>query len=192
MSRVTRSRARHAAVVRAVAVAVCGLLLTGCSLLGKDSGTVAAETVTPAPTTPSGPALPAAAKATTNDGAIAFTKHWFATYNHAIANLNSAEIDTVSDKACVFCQRAKQTIETLKSQSRTVSGGETTITNVKLIRGDKNGMRLDCAYDQKASSILDGTGAKVTSAKAKKSGKMLIAVKWTGTQWTMLDVAVLS
>ena len=136
--------------------------------------------------------MPAAAEATTNAGAQAFVTFWFSTYNHAQSKLNSEELTAVSDKSCVFCNRAKQLIQDLKGNSRTVSGGEITISNYKLIRGNKDGMRLDVVYDQKAGSVLDGTGAKIASAKAKKSGKMLIALKWTGTRWTMLDVAVMS
>jgi hypothetical protein len=187
----------RSAVRRSAVVAVCGLLLVGCSTpaannTGPDTGH-AADTISMSTAPPSGPALPAAAKATTNAGAEAFVNHWFASYNHALANLNSDELTPISDPACVFCQRAKSTIENLKTNHRTVSGGETTIANVKLIRGNSGpaGMRLDCTYDQKASSILDGTGAKITNGAAKKTGHMLVAIKWTGKQWTMLDIAVL-
>lgn len=192
MNRTGRSGARRGAVVRAGLVATCGVLLAGCSVLGPGPTSASAETLSPSGTRPSGPAIPAAAKATTNAGAEAFVKYWFTTYNHALLNLNADELTPISDQACVFCNRAKQTIEDLTANGRTVSGGETTISNVKLIRGGPDGMRLDCAYDQTASSILDGTGAKITSAPAKKSGKLLVAIKWTGSQWTALDIAVLS
>lgn len=192
MNRIGRSATRWGAVVQAAAVAGYGVLLAGCSPLGQDQPSASTGTPASSTTSPSGPSMPAAAKATTNTGAQAFVKHWFTTYNHALVNINSDELAPISDKACTFCNRAKDTIEDLKANSRSVSGGETTISNVKRIRGDTNGMRLDCTYDQKASSIMDGTGAKITSAKAKKSGKMLVAIKWTGSQWTMLDVAVLS
>jgi hypothetical protein len=60
------------------------------------------------------------------------------------------------------------------------------------VRGDASGTRLDCVYDQATSSLLDGTGTKISTVKAKKSGKMAVAVKWTGTQWTMLEVVIFS
>jgi hypothetical protein len=192
MNRTGRSAAGRGAVAQAAVVAACGMLLAGCSTVGQGSPSASAETLSPSSAKPSGPAMPAAAKATTNAGAEAFVRHWFATYNHALSNLNADELAPISDQTCVFCNRAKQTIEDLAAKSRTVSGGGTTISNVKLIRGGAGGMRLDCAYDQSASSILDGTGATITSSPAKKSGKMLLAIKWTGSQWTMLDVAVLS
>lgn len=187
MDRVGRSAGwRGPAVVIAVT-----MLVAGCALPWKDPAPpVAAETAisTPSPS----PTMPAAARTTSNAGAIAFVRYWFSVYNHATWTLTSAELTPISDSSCVFCNRAKQTVESLRAGDRRVEGGRLTVANVKLIRGGTSGMRLDCAYDQEASSILDEGGTKLSTEKAKKSAKMLVAVTWTGKQWTMLDVVILS
>jgi len=198
--RSARSTAVRAAGMRTAGVRTAGaigaaLLLAGCSLLGggkEATPSVSAETVTPAATASPSPTMPAAARATSNAGAEAFVSHWFRAYSHATWERTSAELTPISDPTCVFCNNAKKTIEGLKANDRRVEGGLTTISNFKRAQGAAGTMRLDCSYDQAASSILDAAGSKLSTSKATKSGKMLVALKWTGKQWTVLEIVILT
>jgi len=150
--------------------------------------------VTPTPTvTPSpSPTLPAAAGKPTRTSAAAFTKHWFAAYNHATWSLTSAELKPLSDPKCVFCNRAMKTVDSLKAANHRVEGGRITFASVRATSGTpEKGMRVETLYDQVAATVLDANGAKVSTSPAAKGAKMLVAVRWTGKQWVVLDVVLL-
>jgi hypothetical protein len=177
--------------------AVLASTLTGCSLLGGSGSTpsVAADTPTPsASTKPSpSPTVPPNAKAATRDSAVRFVYYWFAAYNHATWELTSAELTPISDPPCVFCNRAKQTIDQLKTDGRRAEGGRVTLTAARAVVGTpEKGLRVNVTYNQAASSILDSSGATLSTKPAVTAGQLAVALKWNGKAWVAQEIVIFS
>lgn len=184
-------RRRTVAGVTAAAAALSGpLFLAGCS---KDEAPAAAVvTATPTPTPSPSPTLPATAKQATKSSAVAFTYYWFAAYSHATWALTPDELKAVSDPTCSFCNKAIQNITALKDGERTVEGGRITITDAKATSGTPaKGMRIDGVYDQAASTVKNSSGGAISTNPGIKGARVLVAVKWTGSKWVVLDVVLL-
>lgn len=110
-------------------------VLSGCS------GDGGASTPTPSPTptstsptaspTPQPPAMPEAARAHTEAGAIAFVEHYLALINYATASLDVAPVVAASLPGCKGCAAGAEGISRIKRENGTIIGGKTTATDMK-------------------------------------------------------------
>lgn len=88
---------------------------------------------------PSAPVLPAAARAKTKAGAIAFAKHYVQLINHAQSTGDTAPLRAVEAATCPSCKQLRSTIEALYATGAKVAGGEWVIRGLTPIRNPASG-----------------------------------------------------
>lgn len=120
-------------------------VLSGCS------GDGGASTPTPSPTptstsptaspTPQPPAMPEAARAHTEAGAIAFVEHYWHIVNYSLRSPDLQALKALSMNGCRGCMGGIQTLQDIKSSGGTINGGDATITDLKA-RGYRAGNQI--------------------------------------------------
>ena len=131
----TRVGTALAAAVALLSVSAC----TGEEPAGGDPTTSAPSpraTSSPTPT-PVAPTIPPEATEHSADGAAAFVKYYIAVFNHAEANLEVSDIESLTSPACTSCQRMIRRLRAIRKNGG--SSGDPnwspTITSSQLISG---------------------------------------------------------
>jgi hypothetical protein len=173
----------------ALALAVTCLIagLTGCS-----EGDPEPEATTPAVRVTPGipaPALPAAAKANTPDGAVAFFKHFVAVYNYSYATNDSSAIKTVSVPTCVFCHGIEQNADLSAKLKVRTEGGAMVVDETKVAKGDAaNGAIVIGEVTQGTSQSFDSAGKKIAAHSSARKLELTALARWVDNRWKMTDV----
>lgn len=196
MGRVLASHARATIVTVGAAAAV---LLAGCSdgagaQPGPSRGgpssraTTSTSTASASPTTtaePSGTAsvaVPAAARAHTDEGAKAFAKYYYETAATSYVTLQTAPLLFLSLPSCVGCRAMVRAVDKQREVGEHLEAASLTIKLVELRSSAKGRAEVDVAGSEKPVRVIDQQGnvVRTTNAGVVTFRTQLI---WTPEGW---------
>jgi len=201
MGRVLASHARAVIVTVSAAAAV---LLSGCSdgagaQPGPSSGgppshpATSTSTGSASPATTSSPsgtasvAVPAAARAHTKEGALAFAKFYYEMLGDSQYRADSSGLRQLSTESCVACQAFARKADSMRargqhldSRSLQIAGAQVTPASVQ------NGFIVDVLGDDRPSKVLSQDGSVVSASQGAKL-TFRTQVLWTSGAWKVSD-----
>lgn len=199
MGRVLASHARTTIVTVSAAAAV---LLAGCSdgagaQPGPSSGgppsraTTSTSTASTSPTATASPsgtasvAVPAAARAHTDEGAKAFARFYFSTASRAAVRLDTSQLRAVSSASCTGCSAFVELIEKYRSEGTHIDRDALRVTDVS-VRPSPNeaGIPLDVLATDGPKKLVGATGGIVQEFQQSRLF-FEVTVRWVGGRWTM-------
>jgi hypothetical protein len=148
------------------------------------------ESSTPTPTKAADVALevPEAARAKTTEGAIEFTKFYFAQVNEAFATGEYLPLVKITSSSCIVCRQTIGDIAFAWARG-SIKGGAFTLKDVTSVKESGDLHSLSFSYDEEAYSELDHKGSTVWEAEAKKGLPTVVQIKWVDGAWQMAQLA---
>ena len=199
MGRVLASHARATIVTVSAAAAV---LLSGCSDGAgaqpgpsrggpTSSATSSASAASSSPTTTASPtgtasvAVPAAARAHTDEGAKAFARFYFSTASRAVVRPDTSQLRALSSASCTGCSAFVELIEKYKGEGTHIDRDALRVTDVS-VRPSSNeaGIPLDVLATDGPKKLVGASGVIVQEFQQSKLF-FEVTVRWAGGRWTM-------
>jgi hypothetical protein len=113
-----------------LAIIALGLVLVLASCGGDPVADPTSTPSRPMSTVPTPPAMPAAAKANTKAGAIAFVRYYVETLDFAVSTGDVSSLRAAADSGCASCADVEKGLEGIYNSGATISGGLWTIDHV--------------------------------------------------------------
>ena len=154
------------------------LLFAGCT---EDKPKEPDPTTKPSPTA-TVPSMPADATEGTDEGAIAFVKHYIDVFNYASNTGDVKELQKLSDPGCESCEKYLTTIETAHAEGADVDGFGWTVDDV--IAGD--GSTFDLAIRSKKYRTKDAADSEWGVVLAAKY-EFVVELSRRGSRWTISE-----
>ncbi|WP_211254680.1 DUF6318 family protein [Knoellia aerolata] len=147
-------------------------------------------TATPSPSTTASINIPAAARANTDAGAIAFVRFWFDRVNEAFMTPNPSLIPALSSPSCRSCSNlADNPVQYAAKGQRVKPAPFKPLRDVKSLGADSLGQyRVSFTLAQNAVSVVDSSGKVVESQKASSAVRIALLSR-KGEQWVMQGLA---
>lgn len=143
-------------------------------------------TATPNPT--ASVVVPAAARAHTEAGAIAFASFFMSEADRAFVVSDSSAIEALSGPSCEGCQDTiKGVAEQKAAGQRQVKPSLTVLATNPLPGGTADALDVQVQVRSDAVDIVDRTGKKVNSTE-KGQGVYRVAAVWANDRWTAADM----
>jgi hypothetical protein len=127
--------------------------------------------------------MPAAAKAKTKAGAIAFARHYIELINHAQATGDVAPLTGVEKNGCASCGRANGVIQSLYRQGGSIRGGAFEIDAVDALKLPARDAYLVEVALHFGPQHIDWPDPKQDQDLAGGRGPMNVNVVWDGSAW---------
>lgn len=135
------------------------------------------------------PVLPAVAKTETKEGAIAFSRYWFAVLNYAYETGDVSLFDELSPASCKSCQQVRKVISDWHSDGRWLVGGNISTPAVSTtFKKDVSG-RYQVAVQVRQAPVsymrADGTLARKDPLAPDQGNLLFVAFEegsWTVTE----------
>lgn len=190
-------RAQRAKVVAAGLVAVA--VVSGGSADGDDPPTASASassssasvspsvTATPSPSE-TGPAIPKAAQAHTEAGAVAFFKFFVDQVNESYMTPRDDLIPLHSETDCQSCKALNEQATELVSEKQRSDKPPFSATAVSVQPSPIDRVRINLTMVTNPVIVLDASGAEV-SRQAKASEPRTAVISWKGGRWLVYAVA---
>lgn len=193
------------------AAALAGALtlgLSGCNAGEKDPTPTASptgsasSTESPSPTSsgsgavPGSPSpsvsvsVPAAARAHTEAGAIEFAKFYLMEMDRAFIEADGSVVSALAGPSCEGCDVTIKGVEELKTEGlHQVRPSLTVVATNPLPGGDADNHEIQVQTRAAEVDIVNSAG-KVDSSTDSGPAVYRFALRWTGGQWTVLDLGL--
>ena len=165
---------------------------TGSSTTSKPTTSSAAPTTpeTSATTTAAtDPNVPAAARAKTADGAVAFTSYFLTQANAAYKQLKPELLSPLVRPACKTCSAMTAQIQAYIAQGQRLEGDFVTPTFVTIAQIDGDDAKTFMSTDTKATKVVDANGATIRQIAPNKANGSIF-LKFTASGWQIEDFKV--
>jgi hypothetical protein len=128
------------------------------------------------------PKLPNEAKKHTTRGGIAFTRHYFATVNHAFRTGRTQELGNLTAPTCEICRSTIGDVVYAYQRGK-IRGGDITIKEVTL--PDQDGVIANQYVIYKIAKYeeLGESGKVLHSVPAKAEASIVVKLKWADGAW---------
>lgn len=182
---------KHAAVVLGLALV---LLASGCSDDGGASPTlppITASLTVSASATPSPTAsatLSAAPFPNTPQGAAAFARVVYAEIDRAYASRNEEILRAIFEPGCTACNNYIGTIERMKEDSLTFTGGTSVVLSAETPGGQTGLVTVSTRSDYKGIIFRDPAGKVVASEPAGEVQDQM-TLRRVGDSWTVAQIS---
>jgi hypothetical protein len=186
---------------------MASMLVAGCGGDNKpqassSSAASSSPTTTAAPTTSASPAasagptidpnIPAAARAHTPAGAIAFVRYFYAQVNIAWSKPKAGLISSLSATTCKSCAALEGTAADLIKKGQHYDGPPVTIVSVdhlgEVVTGNPE---ILVQFTQEHRNVIDGAG-HVALTDQRKPGKFVATLGWSSRGWSVATVKSLA
>lgn len=196
--------------VCAVLVALTLLPVTACTGGGTTPGATAAPepssptaSLTPTPTASYKPAdasgraqnvpvpvLPAAAKAETKEGAIAFASYWFSVLSYGYETGELAEFEAITAPACEPCAKAKSVINAWHTEGRWLVGGKITTPSLssEFVPDAEATYQVVVQAQQTPLTYMRQDASVARSDPQPDDTGNLLFINFSGGKWTVVNV----
>jgi hypothetical protein len=136
------------------------------------------------------PVLPAAAKAETKEGAIAFAGYWFKVLSYSYETGDLKLLESVTSQSCGPCEKAKKVISAWYEEGRWLVGGKisTPAIETTFSKGADTNYKVAVQAHQVPLTYVraDGTVSK-TDPKGDDTGNLLL-ISYRDAAWHLNDV----
>lgn len=200
MGRVLASHARATIVTVGAAAA---FLLAGCSdgagaQPGPSSGgpplssTTSTSTASTPPTTTSSPsgtssvAVPAAARAHTDEGAKAFARFYTEAMDRATVSADSAPLRALTDPNCAACAGIVEVVDGYRSRGEHQERTSIVLGASKVVSSSPKGVEVDVLAEDKPHRVVRRDGSVVSTSPGAKIN-FRHTVSWVATGWLVTD-----
>ena len=151
-----------------------------------------ATSITSRPSTPpTDPNVPAAAKAQTTDGAIAFTQYFFDSVNTSWTKPEAGRLPALFTPTCSSCQNFENNAAKYVRENTRYNKTPLEILEVSshgpAVEGPKQ--TVDAVIHQVAASIVDASGKSVSNAEEQR-GIFVSDLVWQGDGWKLTSIKV--
>ena len=192
------------AVVTLIAAACGGGAAEPPSTSSLASVPVSSATATPAvsPTSPatSGPnlppgerppAMPAAAKQHTQEGALAFAGYFYQVFDFSLRTMTTKALRSLSSDTCGSCQTHIKSIDDLGAERGHIQGGRIILRSIKRVTGTAD-VKADVTFlvrvDQEALVEIHANGSSGGSTELTKATNYLF-LSWLGSAWRTIEIS---
>ena len=156
------------------------------------TATSATSTTTSAPSTAAtDPNVPAAARAQTTDGAIAFTKYFFDLVNTSWTKPESGRLPALFTPTCSSCQNFENNAAKYVRENTRYNKTPLEILEVSshgpAVEGPKQ--TVDAVVHQVPASVVDASGKSVSNAEERR-GIFVSDLVWQGDGWKLTSIKV--
>src|SRR6476620_9928084 len=182
MGRVLASHARATIVTVSAAAAV---LLSGCSDGGgaqpgpsrggpTSSATRSPSAASTSPTTTASPsgtasvAVPAAARAHTDEGAKAFAEFYTATMDRATVSADSAALRALTDPTCAACSGIVEVVDGYRSRGEHQERTSLTLGASEVVSSSPQRVKVDVLAEDKPHRVVRRDGSVVSTSPGAK------------------------
>lgn len=185
--------------MRAIGLIVTtGLALSACTSSPPDPEASASSadeptpvaSASPSPTAPAKPERPEAMNRKDAEGAAAAAEYFIELYPYVMATGDIEEFESMSHRACGFCEDALEDIARFEAEEQTYAGGETSAEVLtSYARDDLTGIYpFDMLIEQEASEVADSKGAEVSSA-SRSSSEVRVEMGRRDGVWVVIEIA---
>ncbi|WP_436002924.1 DUF6318 family protein [Knoellia sp. LjRoot47] len=135
----------------------------------------------------SGAEVPAAAKARTEAGALAFLDFFVAEVNRGQTSPGSVDLSTLSDKDCIACKKLQGNLQEYVDNGWSVKQAPVVISNAALANApNEERVIVNFTYKQlPVAYYKDGTEVGKLKATTTKNAA---ALRWGGAAWQIYDM----
>lgn len=158
---------------------------TSTSPSGSSSAT---GSVTPSPS--ASVTVPSAARVNTNEGAVAFGKHFITELDRAYVSTDSSQVRNLSSGSCGGCKAVIVAIDGLRGDGVHQAKPAVTIAGAQFVAID-GAPAVDVFASYASVPRIDATGKQVTPGRAEKVAYRL-SVIWSGQNWQVVETDVLN
>jgi len=131
--------------------------------------------------------VPDAAKKQTPAGEEAFTRHFFATVNHAFASGKTDALVPLSAPTCQICRATIGDISYAFARGQ-IRGGDVTIQKIGPVKKADGFSNRLVTYSEEKYEEVDGAGKVLYAQPAKKGYQMVVKLTWTGSGWQVAQL----
>ena len=161
---------------------------------------VSSATATPAVSPTSGPnvrpgerppAMPAAAKQHTQEGALAFAGYFYQVFDFSLRTMTTKALRSLSSDTCGSCQTHIKSIDALGAERGHVQGGRIILKSIKRVTGRAD-VKADVTFlvrvDQEALVEIHANGSSGGSTELTKAANYLF-LSWLGSAWRTIEIS---
>lgn len=138
------------------------------------------------------PTVPEAAREQSEEGAVAFTEHFFEALNDAYASGETDDLAKLSDPACIICRQTVGDIAFAYARGE-VEGGAVEVSDVTDVTPEAaaEGLRsLTLKYSAEAYREVSSSGDQMFDSPAKNDIDFVAQVQWNADEerWLMRQI----
>jgi len=188
------------AVVTFVAAACGGSAAEPTSTSSLASVPFSSATATPAVSPTNGPnvrpgerppAMPAAAKQHTQEGALAFAGYFYQVFDFSLRTMTTKALRSLSSDTCGSCQTHIKSIDDLGAERGHIQGGRIILRSIKRVTGTAD-VKADVTFlvrvDQEALVEIHANGSSGGSTELTKAANYLF-LSWLGSAWRTIEIS---
>lgn len=144
----------------------------------------------PSPTAPAKPERPEAMNRKDAEGAAAAAEYFIELYPYVMATGDIEEFESMSHRACGFCEDALEQARAIDESAWVYTGGESSVsvTQIYLRDGVTGIFPIDVEISQKSSRVEDRGGEEIYSVESKAFDRR-VEVGRRGGEWVVVTVA---
>ena len=188
------------AVVTLVAAACGGSAAELPSTSSVASGPVSSAISTPAVSPTSGPkvrpgerppAMPAAAKQHTQEGALAFAGYFIRALDWSIATTDPTSLEAMSAPECKACHSYITELNKLRAEGGRIQGGRITLSSASADpspRDRPSEYQIAVKYVQDPDYVIRPSSLPSPDGTASKTYRSLVLLRWITTAWQTVEL----
>lgn len=136
------------------------------------------------------PVLPAAAKAETKAGLVAFAKYWYSTLNFAYETGNFGPLDKVTAATCALCQKVRPGIQEWNSKGRWIAGGLVTANGAftEFVKTSAGEYQVTTQLEQAAGALHRADASVEKSVPGSQVLADIMLVRFVDGHWKAMNV----
>ena len=143
---------------------------------GTSGSTTSTSTTSTSAYVPVKPKFPSVARKQTDEGAVAFVEHYWASMNYAVTKPDASALNHMGTKECAACTAMQESILNLESESHRY-GSPPADAEIELIYQIDGTASLLVRLAQIDVQILDHSGEQVEEVKSPRA-KRIVNLKW--------------
>jgi len=137
------------------------------------------------------PAMPAAAKQHTQEGALAFAGYFIHVFDFSLRTMTTKALRSLSSDTCGSCQTHIKSIDDLGAERGHVQGGRIILKSIKRVTGRAD-VKADVTFlvrvDQEALVEIHANGSSGGSTELTKATNYLF-LSWLGSAWRTIEIS---
>lgn len=134
------------------------------------------------------PDVPPVAREQTEDGALAFVEHYFATMNVLAAQPTPGVLDALAAPSCEPCGAVADAVDTMADRGQTAAGPFVAVEVLDAVMVNRGaGVGIDVQWLRPA--LQDASGARLSAGPGGEDGLMVLDMTFVGERWFITGIA---
>jgi hypothetical protein len=137
------------------------------------------------------PAMPAAAKQHTQEGALAFAGYFIRALDWSIATIDTTSLDAVSAPECKACHSYITELNRLQVEGGRIRGGRITLRSASADPGRRDRpseYQIVVSYVQDPDYVIRPSSLPAPDGTASKTYRSFVLVRWIATGWQTVEL----